>query len=58
MTEQVSQTGPDSHEVTIERGPITDRDVDGTMHAPASSEEEYEVVLSEERPVVQMVAVP
>ncbi len=57
-TEQVSQTVPDSHEVTIERGPITDSNINDAMDEPASSEEEHEVVLSEERPLVQMVAVP
>ncbi len=57
-TEQVSQTVPDSHEVTIERGPITDSNINDAMDEPASSEEEHEAVLSEERPLVQMVAVP
>jgi uncharacterized protein (TIGR02271 family) len=59
VTEQVSQTVPVSHdEVTIEREPITDGNVGDALDGPAISEEEHEVVLTEERPVVQKEAVP
>ena len=44
--------------VTIEREPITDGNVGQAMDGPAISEEEHEVVLTEERPVVAKEAVP
>ena len=58
-TENVSQTVPVSHEeVRIEREPITDANVGNALDGPAISEEEHEVVLHEERPVVEKEAVP
>lgn len=45
-------------EVRVEREPITDADRGGAMDGPAISEEEHEVVLSEERPVVNKETVP
>ena len=44
--------------VTLEREPITDANVGAATDGPAISEEEHEVVLHEERPVVQKEAVP
>jgi uncharacterized protein (TIGR02271 family) len=45
-------------EVTIEREPITEANVGKATQGPAISEEEHEVVLTEERPVVEKEAVP
>jgi uncharacterized protein (TIGR02271 family) len=45
-------------EVRVEREPITDSNYDRTMNGPVFSEEEHEVVLNEERPVVSTEAVP
>ena len=42
----------------VEREPITDANVDAAMDGPAISEEEHEVVLHEEEPVVEKRAVP
>ena len=59
VTENVTQTVPVSHEeVRIEREPITDANVGNATEGPAISEEEHEVVLHEEVPVVQKEAVP
>jgi uncharacterized protein (TIGR02271 family) len=59
VTENVTQTVPVTREeVRIEREPITDANVDRAMAGPAISEEEHEVVLHEERPVVAKEAVP
>jgi uncharacterized protein (TIGR02271 family) len=59
VTENVTQTVPVSREeVRIEREPITDANRDQAMSGPAISEEEHEVVLREERPVVEKRAVP
>jgi uncharacterized protein (TIGR02271 family) len=44
--------------VTLEREPITEGNVGAATDGPAISEEEHEVVLTEERPVVQKEAVP
>ena len=53
VTEQVSQTVPVSHErVRVEREPITDANRGAALSGPAISEEEHEVVLREEVPVV------
>jgi uncharacterized protein (TIGR02271 family) len=58
-TEQVSQTVPVSHEeVVIEREPITEGNIGQALDGPAISEEEHEVVLHAERPVVEKEAVP
>jgi uncharacterized protein (TIGR02271 family) len=59
VTENVTTTVPVSHEeVRIEREPITDANVGNALDGPAISEEEHEVVLHAERPVVQKEAVP
>jgi len=42
----------------VEREPITDANRDQAVAGPDISEEEHEVVLTEERPVVQKEAVP
>ncbi|MEU2348045.1 PRC and DUF2382 domain-containing protein [Modestobacter sp. NPDC049651] len=59
VTEDVTTTVPVSHEeVRIEREPITDANVGDALDGPAISEEEHEVVLHAERPVVAKEAVP
>ena len=59
VTEEVQQTVPvQREEVRLEREPITDANVDQAAEGPAISEEEHEVVLSEEEPVVEKHAVP
>lgn len=59
VTENVTQTVPVSREeVRIEREPITDANVGNAMDGPAISEEEHEVTLHAERPVVEKEAVP
>ncbi|SFO52895.1 conserved domain-containing protein [Geodermatophilus obscurus] len=59
VTENVTQTVPVSHEeVRVEREPITDANVGNAYDGPAISEEEHEVVLHAERPVVSKEAVP
>jgi uncharacterized protein (TIGR02271 family) len=59
VTENVTQTVPVSHEeVRLEREPITDGNVGSALDGPAISEEEHEVVLHAERPVVAKEAVP
>ncbi|CCG03320.1 DUF2382 domain-containing protein [Blastococcus saxobsidens] len=59
VSQTVSQTVPVTHEeVRVEREPITDADVGNALDGPAISEEEHEVVLHGERPVVQKEAVP
>ena len=59
VTEDVHTTVPVSREeVRIEREPITDANVGDATDGPAISEEEHEVTLREERPVVQKDVVP
>ncbi|MHA7264152.1 DUF2382 domain-containing protein [Arthrobacter sp. TMN-37] len=59
VSENVSRTVPvEREEVRLEREPITDANRDAAMAGPAISEEEHEVVLHEERPVVEKEAVP
>jgi uncharacterized protein (TIGR02271 family) len=59
VTENVTQTVPVSREeVRLEREPITDANVGDATSGPDISEEEHEVVLHEEVPVVQKDAVP
>lgn len=59
VTENVTQTVPVSHEeVRVEREPVTDSNVDAATDGPDISEEEHEVKLSAERPVVEKEAVP
>ena len=58
-TETETRTVPVAKEtVHVEREPITDANMPNAMYGPAISEEEHEVVLTEERPVVQKEAVP
>src|SRR3954466_7690879 len=59
VTENVTETVPvQREEVRVEREPITDSNVGEAMDGPAISEEEHEVVLHEETPVVQKEVVP
>ncbi|MGY1803357.1 DUF2382 domain-containing protein [Blastococcus sp. SYSU D00922] len=59
VTENVTETVPVSREeVRLEREPITDANVGKAMDGPAISEEEHEVVLHAETPVVEKEAVP
>ena len=59
VTENVTQTVPVTREeVRIEREPITDANSGDATSGPDISEEEHEVVLHEERPVVEKEAVP
>jgi uncharacterized protein (TIGR02271 family) len=59
VTDTVTQTIPVSREeVRLEREPITDENVGAARSGPAISEEEHEVILHEERPVVEKEAVP
>jgi uncharacterized protein (TIGR02271 family) len=59
VTENVTQTVPvQREEVRIEREPITDANVGDAMDGPAISEEEHEVLLHEEQPVVEKRVVP
>jgi uncharacterized protein (TIGR02271 family) len=59
VTENVTTTVPVSHEeVRIEREPITDANRDAALSGPDISEEEHEVTLSAERPVVEKEVVP
>jgi len=59
VTEEVSKTVPvQREEVRVEREPITDANIDNALDGPAISEEEHEVVLQEETPVVEKRAVP
>ncbi len=58
-TEQVQQAVPIRRErVRLEREPITDANLEAATSGPAISEEEHEVILREETPVVQKRAVP
>jgi uncharacterized protein (TIGR02271 family) len=58
-TEQVTKTVPvQREEVRVEREPITDANLDAATSGPAISEEEHEVTLHEETPVVEKRAVP
>jgi uncharacterized protein (TIGR02271 family) len=58
-TEHVQTTVPvRREEVRIEREPITDANVDQAVDGPEISEEEHEVVLHEEQPVVEKRTVP
>jgi uncharacterized protein (TIGR02271 family) len=59
VTENVETTVPvQREEVRIEREPITDANVDQALDGPEISEEEHEVVLHEEEPVVEKRVVP
>jgi uncharacterized protein (TIGR02271 family) len=59
VTEDVQQTVPvQREELRVEREPITDANVGNAMDGPAISEEEHEVTLHAEEPVVEKRAVP
>jgi uncharacterized protein (TIGR02271 family) len=59
VTENVTRTVPVSHEeVRVEREPITDANRDTALSGEPISEEEHEVTLQAERPVVEKEAVP
>ena len=59
VTEEVQKTVPvQREEVRVEREPITDANVDNATDGPAISEEEHEVTLHAEEPVVEKRAVP
>lgn len=59
VTEQVTKTVPVRHEeVRLEREPITDANRGEALDGPAISEDEHEVVLHAEEPVVEKRAVP
>jgi uncharacterized protein (TIGR02271 family) len=59
VSENVTETVPVSHEeVRVEREAITDANIGDAMDGPAISEEEHEVTLRAERPVVEKEAVP
>jgi uncharacterized protein (TIGR02271 family) len=59
VTEHVEQTIPvRREEVRLEREPITDENVDQALAGPEISEEEHEVVLHQEEPVVEKRVVP
>jgi uncharacterized protein (TIGR02271 family) len=59
VTENVSTTVPVSHEeVHVEREPITDANRDAALSGQPISEEEHEVTLHAERPVVAKETVP
>jgi uncharacterized protein (TIGR02271 family) len=58
-TEHVEQAVPLRRErVRVEREPITDANIDAATSGPDISEEEHEVVLREEEPVVEKRVVP
>jgi uncharacterized protein (TIGR02271 family) len=59
VTENVTKTVPvQREEVRIEREPITDANIGAATSGPDISEEEHEVILHEERPVVEKETVP
>jgi uncharacterized protein (TIGR02271 family) len=58
-TEQVEQVVPVRRErVRVERAPVSDANLDAATSGPDISEEEHEVVLREEEPVVEKRVVP
>ena len=58
-TENVTKTVPvQREEVRLEREPITEQNRGAAMTGPDLSDEEHEVVLHEERPVVEKETVP
>ncbi|HEV7625413.1 MAG TPA: PRC and DUF2382 domain-containing protein [Streptomyces sp.] len=59
VTEEVEQTVPVRHEeVRIEREPISDANRQDALNGPVIAEDAYEVVLHDERAVVETEAVP
>ncbi|MCU1518079.1 MAG: hypothetical protein JWQ75_2800 [Pseudarthrobacter sp.] len=58
-TEHVTQTVPfEREEVRLEHEPITDANRGSALSGPDISEEEHEVILHEERPVIEKETVP
>ena len=58
-TENVTQTVPvQREEVRVEREPITEANRGAALSGPDLSDEEHEVILHEERPVVEKETVP
>lgn len=59
VTEEETHTIPVSHEeLRIEREPVTEANRDAATSGPEISEDEHEVTLHAERPVVEKEAVP
>jgi len=59
VSEQVTETVPVTHEVPVlEREPITDANLDDALPGPDLSEQEHDVVLHAEQPVVSKETVP
>ncbi len=59
VTDQVTTTVPvQREEVRLEREPITDANIDAATNGPDLSDEEHEVTLKEEVPVVDKQVVP
>jgi uncharacterized protein (TIGR02271 family) len=59
VTEQVQQTVPvQREEVRVEHEPVTDANIDQATSGSDISESEHEVVLKEEKPVVEKETVP
>jgi uncharacterized protein (TIGR02271 family) len=59
VTENVTQTVPVTREeVVVEREPITDANIGNATSGPDISEEEHEVILHEETPVVEKTVEP
>lgn len=59
VTEEVQTTVPvQREEVRLEREPITDANLDQALDGPEISEEEHELILHEEQPVVEKRTVP
>jgi uncharacterized protein (TIGR02271 family) len=59
VTEDVQTTVPvQREEVRVEREPVTEANIDAATAGPEISETEHEVVLTEERPVVEKRTVP
>ena len=59
VSENVTTTVPvEREQVRVEREPITDANIGNAMSGPDLSEEEHEVVLHEESPVVEKEVVP
>jgi uncharacterized protein (TIGR02271 family) len=59
VTDEVTKTVPvQREEVRVEREPVSEGDADAALSGPDLSEEEHEVVLHEEEPVVEKRTVP
>jgi uncharacterized protein (TIGR02271 family) len=59
VEDEVTETVPvRREEVRVEREPISEANVGDAMDGPAISDEEHEVVLHQEEPVVEKRAVP